>query len=164
MAAKLLRTRPAQLSNPPFPIRKEDATPDEVFILDGYWKSWRRSQYAGTTPHNWSMALAIETLQQLAARGAQFTIMDSPRIETLVGFICFEPSEKRDVLHYVFVKKKLRERGWGSELIAAAHLRDGFVYTHRTRDTQYILRDYYSSKLQRFRRHKPELARQAVVP
>ena len=142
----VLTVRPAVLSVSPFPHDKSEATPDEVFIADGWWKSWRSSPWAGTIARNLSFDVTLNTIRQLAIRGADFRVLESPEFETYVGFIC---TEGDDVLHYIFVKDILRERGFSKALLGAVNLPTGYRYTHRTRLSKWLPRG----------RHRPDIAR-----
>jgi hypothetical protein len=140
-----LAFRPAVLSKEPFPLDKAVATPDEVFIAHGWHREWRDSPWAGTLPHNVSFAAVLETIRQLAQRGTTFEVLESPEFDVFVGFIAFEP----EVLHFVYVKDTLRERGFANLLLKASGLTPGASYTHRTRWSRYLP----------FKRHRPEIAR-----
>lgn len=143
----------------PFPNDKSLATPDEIVIVDSYWKSWRKSDWAGTYPRNWSLPVAMETLRQLAERGAQFMVLDSPLVNTLAGWICYEVDKKgRLVLHYLFIKSKLRRRGFSKLLLEGAGFTRQHIYTHRTNDTKYIK----ALKPPQWG-HKPDLARMKSI-
>lgn len=76
-------------------------------------------------------------------------LLESPSVETFVGFIAYEVrKDGRHVLHYVYVKDALRRRGFGRQLLEALDL-NRYLYTHRTRFTKYLPRGT----------HRPELAR-----
>lgn len=141
-----LIVRPANLGKVPFPHDKKDSTPDEIFIADGWWKSWRASPWAGTIARNLSFDVTLNTIRQLAIRGSKFIILDSPEFETYAGFAC---TEGDDVLHYIFLKEFLRERGLSKELFAATGLQPGYRYTHRTRLTKRLP----------YGKHRPDIAR-----
>ena len=134
----MLRTRPAQLSPSPFPANKEDATPDEIFVADGWYKTWKASKYAGTNQANCVFHDTLNTIRALANRGMQIYILEGTTVDTLVGFIAFEiRHDNRYVLHYVYVKEMLRNRGFGKKLMGLIVTR-GLFYTHRTPDSKLL--------------------------
>jgi len=101
----------------------------------------------------------METLRQLVSRGAEILILDSPKVDTYAGFICFEKDRRGQlVLHYLFIKAGLRQRRFSQQLLSEAGFTHGHRFTHRTKDTAFIrvLGPYH-------RAHKPELARQKDI-
>ena len=94
-------------------------------------------------------------MRQLAMRGAEFLVMEADGV--LIGFVCFElDARKNRVLHYVYVKEALRERGWGRQLLDAAKMRGGFKYTHRTYASNVYLKLNPSN-------HKPSFCRREAL-
>ena len=76
-------------------------------------------------------------------------ILESPAIETFVGFVAYEVrSDGRNVLHYIYVKDALRRRGFGKKLLDVVDT-NRYFYTHRTRFSKYLPRGT----------HRPEFAR-----
>lgn len=131
-----------------FRVPKEDELP---FILSSWFKSFRKSPWAGTLPNNLYHNCMKELFDQLVERGMYvYVAAASTDPDQLLGFIAFEEATV-PVVHYVFVKDKFRKQGIGSALMrqAGASADNHWIYTHRTEDSK------------RFRggKHVPAIAR-----
>lgn len=138
MTSELLSIRDAKLGDPPFPVDKTKSTPDEVFIADGWYKSWRSSPYAGTGRRRNAFYEVLDTIRDLSERGMSIRVLESPRFDRLCGFIAYEQFPNgRYVLHYLYVKDALRRKGFGTKLLGEIDT-SRYLYTHKTRFTKYL--------------------------
>lgn len=133
-----LRLREASLSSSPFPDDKLEATPDEIFVADGWHKSWVNSPWAGTVRRHRAFGETLATIRDLAERGMKIFILEGTTVETFVGFVAYEVRhDGRYILHYLYVKDALRRRGFSKDLMTLIDT-DRYFYTHRTRFTKYL--------------------------
>jgi len=113
---------------------------DRRFVLDGWLKSWRKSQYAGVVANNRFSEVTFDTIKQLFDRGMTILVAESVNPDTKVGFIAYERSEI-PVLHYLYVKPVLRGLGFGGRLLTEVGItpEEPFVYTFRTSDSRKLV-------------------------
>ena len=138
-ATNLLRIRPA-------------AENDLDFILDGWLKSYRRSPYAGSVPNNLYFKVYSTAIQQLIDRGMQIDILESSKVDSKLGFVAYECSERLGVvIHYIYLKEEYRGEGFAQFLLGYIGIDPGkpFLYTFRT---------FYSKKFPTGL-YKPSIAR-----
>jgi len=110
------------------------------FVLDSWSRSWRVSEYAGTTPNHLFTSTHRELVGGLIARGAKITVADFGG--RILGWVCYEHKAPDDtVLEFCYTKDPFRRRGLGRSLVDyAIGDRQGKVFfTHKTRASKYIL-------------------------
>ena len=81
-----------------------DARPTDVaFIKSNWFRTWRRSPWAGVIPNNRFHEVTEEAIEQLIARGARLRVACIG--ERLVAFLCSEVTrDGRAVAHAGFAK------------------------------------------------------------
>lgn len=116
---------------------------DQPFVLDGWIRSWRTSPWAGCIPNNRVWEVTRDAIAGLCLRGAQIdvAVARGTDVERLVGFVCYEP---KDLIHYVFVKRRgFRGLGIGRQLVDHAGRTLGLAqpgrFTHRTTGSKLLL-------------------------
>jgi GNAT superfamily N-acetyltransferase len=114
--------------------------PSELpLVLDSWFRSWRVSEYSGTTPNHLAASVVRELVGGLIARGAQITVADfNGRV---LGWLCWEAKGDDTILHLGYVKDPYRRQGIGRALVEyALDDRTGKVfYTHKTRLGRWVL-------------------------
>lgn len=108
---------------------------DLPFILDGWIRTWRISDWAGTVPNNMIWEVTRSVIAGLLTRGARILVAEVDREsggKRLVGFICLELPH---YLHFLFVKRAFRGLGVAALLLDSWRTVTGCqvgTFTHRT--------------------------------
>jgi hypothetical protein len=143
-------------------IVTRDVTDDELpFVLNKWLHTFKRSRYSGPIASNLYTAVYSNTIQQLIERGMKIRIFAGKDIDTILGFVAFEPGTT-PVVHYGFMKPAYRRHG----LFAALCARDGidlkkpFLYTFKTRYARYFQAGTYAPHIAR----RKELGQITPIP
>lgn len=112
-------------------------------------KCWLRthlhdSEFAQGVPHDLFFREHEPLLKRLLARSSVACAVDPESPSTIFGWIVYEPP-REDVpttIHFAYVKSAWRHRRVAAQLAHHAGLGRDFVYTHRTKDGEEILKRY----------------------
>jgi len=115
------------------------ATDDDMrFVFNSWINSFRRSPWAGVLQNHRAYALHAETIRALIARGAVVSVAcNAERPTQILGWACTEQGDL-PVLHYVYVKDFLRQRGLATALLRAVGVEGDYLYTFRTSFAKYL--------------------------
>lgn len=100
-------------------------------LIFGYWlRSFARSEFAKSMVEPIYMASQHRLIERVLERGSCLILHPEGDPATGLGWIAYEPG----VLHFVYVKGRLRRHGLGRILLDAAGMLgpEGITYTHRT--------------------------------
>lgn len=118
-------------------IRRPRPT-DQSYIASTWVSSL--SQVRGT-PRSEANALVDRMLDDPAVR--LLLAVEPSSIDTILGWLCYTPMPRAQVLHYVYVRDKLRDRGIARALYnkawSQAHVSSKLVYTMRGPDADRLL-------------------------
>lgn len=130
---------PVEPSSSWFEIRP--AAPEE---LPGVYESWagtyKRSRSAGVIPNHLFEQVTFTAITQLLQRGARVAVLAAKSAPSVVlGWVCYELDKRSEqtIVHYLFVKDGIRQRGYGQLLLDAVGAGKKFIYTHRTPYAKY---------------------------
>lgn len=120
---------------PWFEIRP--AAQDEMpAILESWLGTYKRSQSAGTVPNHLYASVQTACIDGLLARGAKVSVLCARSTPDLVlAWVCHEADRRgpAPIVHYLFTKDAVRDRGYASLLLRSIGAGDGrFIYTHQT--------------------------------
>lgn len=117
---------------------REALPADRAFWGANWANSYRGSRWAGVVPNHLYHDL-MRTLQDgLLRRGMRVSLAHLPGApNALMGFVAWEPSEKANVVHFLYVKPTWRKQGLGTALLLGGPGRE-FIYTHRTDESNYF--------------------------
>lgn len=117
---------------------------DKDFVFDSFFKSWRKSEYAGTIPNHLYYDVMVQLVEGLIGRGAKVDV--AVEGDTILGWIMHEVSgDGYAVVHYYYVKQRYETFGIFQKLLDKVEgKKPGFI-THKLRLPGY--------------RHAPEIAR-----
>lgn len=117
---------------------REAGAADRPFWGANWANTYRRSRWSGVVPNNLYHDVMRVLQEGLLRRGMRVTLAHLPGdSDALLGFVAWEPHEKANVVHYVYIKDTWRKQG-----LATALLEHGpghsFIYTHRTDDASWF--------------------------
>lgn len=121
------------------PHELREALPaDRAFWGANWSNSYRGSRWAGVVPNHLYHDI-MRTLQDgLLRRGMRVTLAHLPGApDALMGFVAWEPSEKANVVHFLYTKPTWRKQGLATSLLQAGP-GTNFIYTHRTAESDYF--------------------------
>ena len=123
---------------------------DYNFVISGWLKSFRKSEYAGVIPNDTYYATYLATIESLIKAGASIHVCQDLDGK-LLGFICHSVTDDGyGVVHYIYTISGWRETGVYDLLLAnVLGTLPGF-YTFRTSEIRKVLVNW---------RHAPEIAR-----
>lgn len=111
---------------------REAGAEDLNFIYSAWFKSWRGQPNAGTIPNHLYHDTMRVMVENLVGRGAIIKVAEANN--RLLGFICYEfTTDKKPVVHYIYVKEVYKQYGVGELLRDDAFpklLEPGFI-THK---------------------------------
>lgn len=132
---------------------------DFKFIFDSWLRSWRESPWAGVIPNNLYFPLTRSTIEQLVARGAEFVIAClAADPERILGWICYEQTGPKAVVHYIYVKDPYLPLGIGDALVGQIPGQKPGFFTFRYRQVTDACQPLRSKDREGWV-HAPEIAR-----
>lgn len=131
------------------PLAAEDAN----FVRETWLGTYRNSPYAGVIANNRFDEVTEDVIKQLFARGAKgLAAYDPAHPESVLGYVVTETCRTGEpVVHYLFVRSTLRQKGLGSKLLEKAGIDkdEKFFYTFRTTHSRHFKQGRYVPSIAR---------------
>lgn len=124
------------------------AAPEELPAVYESWAgTWKRSRFAGCIPNHLFNEVTFAAITGLLQRGAAVAVLTARSAPSVVlAWVCYEPDTRspQTIVHYLFTKDGLRQRGYSKLLLRAIGIEPGekFIYTHETPFVRYYRGGY----------------------
>jgi hypothetical protein len=117
-----------------FVIRPPDSV-EMTGIYEAWAGTWKRSRAAGCIPNHLFEKVTGAAITQLLERGMEIRVLAAATHPgVLLGWVAFERDRRADgvIVHYLFTREPVRQRGIAKLLLADIGAGDRFIYTHKT--------------------------------
>jgi hypothetical protein len=110
-------------------------------VFEAWSGTYKRSRSAGCIPNHLFDSVQLATMTGLLQRGARVSVLvarDAPSV--VLAWVCWEHDKRAaaPIVHYVFTRDGLRQRGYAGLLLRAIGATGRFLYTHETSFSKYL--------------------------
>jgi hypothetical protein len=142
---------PAEVAASWYAVRP--ATPTELTgVMESWAGTWKRSRSAGCIPNHLFNEVTFTAITQLLGRGMKVLVLTAvAQPDVVLSWVAFERDKRSDqvIVHYLFTRDGMRERGYAKTLLAYIGAGRKFIYTHQTGFAKYWPEAYHNPGIAR---------------